>query len=295
MSDLTSKLGSNSIAKVNPISVFWLMAPMMLLFITNTIILLSIEPQSMRELYYASQIEWFKSLNHGLNQLPNYVWSNVTQLGEAMVLLPLVFLCTLSNRKAWQAIIYTTPAAGLLSVTLKRLTSMPRPAAIIDHSEMTIIGKTLIGQTSLPSGHTITVFAASIAVLMSLYPSMKKKQDKLVLSVMLMLTVLISLSRVAVGAHWPLDLLVGAACGWTAGYSGVYLYNKSSRLVLESNVWNHAFICIFSIFSILLSIRALNLSSNHLIIWVSLACAIVVVVNLINEQRLIRKQAEKIY
>lgn len=288
---ITKKLDSSSVLESNPVSIFWLLAPIVLLFVSNIIVLFSVEIDSIQQLYYTSQIDWFISLNLELNKVPDYVWSNVTQLGEAMVLLPLIFVCTLSKRNAWKAIMFSVPVASFLSIFFKRLTSIPRPAAIIDHSEITLLGKVLIGHTSLPSGHTITVFAASIAVLMTLYPSMKTRHDKLVLSVLLALTVLISLSRVAVGAHWPLDLFIGAACGWIAGYSGVYWFNKSSQTVKLSNIWNYIFILLFSILSILLLVRVSNFSLYNIIILISMACSVLVVMNLVKEQRTIKNQA----
>jgi hypothetical protein len=33
---------------------------------------------------------------------------------------------------------------------------------------------------------------------------------------------LIGLSRIAVGAHWPVDVLAGAALGWLCGLSGLW-------------------------------------------------------------------------
>lgn len=39
----------------------------------------------------------------------------------------------------------------------------------------------------------------------------------------LMFATLLSISRVAVGAHWPLDIVVGRSLGYLAGPSGVYL------------------------------------------------------------------------
>lgn len=281
MNDSTSQLATHDIPNVKPVSLFWLLVPFALFFIANTLILLSIETQTIKELYYGSQLEWFKSLNQKLNTLPGLIWSNITQLGEAMVLLPIVFLCTYSKRKAWLAIMYSIPVASILSVGLKRLTSVPRPAAIIDHSEMTIIGKALIGYTSLPSGHTITIFAVSIAVLVSLYPSINKNKDKLILTAFLMLSMLISLSRVAVGAHWPLDLFVGAACGWLAGMSGAHIQARVATQLHKHRIWNFIFIGMFSILSVLLFFRAMNFSTDHLVILVSLICACSIVFKLL--------------
>ncbi|MEZ5471734.1 MAG: phosphatase PAP2 family protein [Marinicella sp.] len=265
------------------ISLFWTFVPITLLFIPNLFILFSFDVQFVKELYTESQINWFIALNHQLNQLPAYFWTNITKIGEAMILLPMVFLFTFSNRKAWTSIIYSIPVASLLSVALKRLSSVPRPAAIIDHSEITIIGKTLIGHTSLPSGHTITIFACSVAVLMSLYPSFNSNKDKMILGLFLFLTVMISLSRVAVGAHWPLDLIIGAACGWVAGQSGVMLQQRFSDKTNNWKGWRCFYIILFSLFSLALLIRLLNIELSHMIVLVSFVCSLLLVYKLIKQ------------
>lgn len=265
------------------ISYFWSLVPIVLLFIPNAFILFSFDLQFVKELYTDSQINWFISLNHELNRLPAFFWSNMTQMGEAMILLPMVFLFTRSNRKAWLSIIYSIPAASLLSVVLKNLSSVPRPAAIVNHENMTIIGKTLIGQTSLPSGHTITIFAVAVAVLLSLYPSINKNKDKLILGLFLFLTVMISLSRVAVGAHWPLDLFIGAACGWLAGQSGVFLYQRASDKTNNWKGWRWVFIALFSLLSLALLLRIIDFQINQLIVVIALLCSVVLVHQLMTQ------------
>jgi len=40
------------------------------------------------------------------------------------------------------------------------------------------------------------------------------------------LAVLVAISRVAVGAHWPLDVVAGAVLGWLAGLSGAVIAHR---------------------------------------------------------------------
>ncbi|MFH0846334.1 MAG: phosphatase PAP2 family protein [Patescibacteria group bacterium] len=57
---------------------------------------------------------------------------------------------------------------------------------------------------SMPSGHTVLVFALAVAVF---------KYNKIISAPFFLGAVLIALSRVVVGVHWPLDILAGAVLG----------------------------------------------------------------------------------
>lgn len=178
--------------------------------------------------FQAPQREFFLTINLWASQFPVAMWSFLTLLGEADVL-----FCLLSPLLLWRpqmmvAVIAAVPLGGLLSVTLKALFAAQRPGNLIDPSQFKLIGM-LLGNASFPSGHTITAFAAALAVVAvhawpSPAPEAKPGAPKSVLIVLpiLFLAGLVGLSRVAVGAHWPVDVLAGAACGWLAGLSGAW-------------------------------------------------------------------------
>ena len=46
----------------------------------------------------------------------------------------------------------------------------------------------------------------------------------------LLLASLVAFSRIAVGAHWPLDILTGAAGGWLAGALGAWITTRTDFL-----------------------------------------------------------------
>ena len=84
------------------------------------------------------------------------------------------------------------------------------------------IGPHLTSQ-SFPSGHTLTGFAF-VAVFWVL--SARRPSGWLRIVLMLTATLVgagVGLSRIAVGVHWPNDVLAGACAGWLAGLSGVWL------------------------------------------------------------------------
>lgn len=178
------------------------------------------------------QRELFLGANQWLSQFPVAVWSFVTLLGEADVL-----FCLLSPLLLWRpqmmfAVLAAVPLGGLLSVTLKALFHASRPASVIDPAQFKVVGIAL-GNASFPSGHTITAFAAALALILvqaaskSVAAHRKAGTSTLLLAVaVLMLAALIGLSRVAVGAHWPVDLWAGAACGVLAGSSGAWLSDR---------------------------------------------------------------------
>ncbi|MEE9310091.1 MAG: phosphatase PAP2 family protein [Cocleimonas sp.] len=178
--------------------------------------------------YWRIQTEWFFSINAALSTWPAF-WYNMTQLGDALVIIPLLSFLVLWRPQAWAAMFGTIPLALLLAHGGKALLAMPRPAAVLNHDNFSIVGSALTAHTSLPSGHTITVFAALTAVFATLISQPRKRRDWILLFAGFLVAVVLSLSRVAVGAHWPLDVATGAFLGISAGLSGTYLTQRYKR------------------------------------------------------------------
>lgn len=164
----------------------------------------------------------FLELNTVFAALPASLWVVITLLGDTTVLILLLALFLCGRPQAWAAVLASVPAGGMFSVLVKHWASVPRPATVLDHSVFNLIGPALFNN-SFPSGHTITAFAATAAVLMTLAPSPRRGREWLLLAAGLLLASIVALSRIAVGAHWPLDIVAGAAGGWLAGLTGVAL------------------------------------------------------------------------
>jgi undecaprenyl-diphosphatase len=97
-------------------------------------------------------------------------------------------------------------ACTLLYKWLKSKTSRPRPFAV---ESSVHAGADPLDAFSFPSGHTLHAVAFS-AVAVAYYP---------ILAVLLApFTVLVALSRVVLGLHYPSDVLAGAALGALIAY-----------------------------------------------------------------------------
>jgi len=180
--------------------------------------------------YLASQTVVFSMGNQALQILPEIFWHNVTYLGDALILVPLLSFICIFNKRAWAAMFGAIPLACLLSHAGKNFFAIPRPAAILDVEQFTIIGSTLTANTSFPSGHTITIFTAMSALwFVGANEIYKRNYSKYLLAAVLCLVASITaMSRVAVGAHWPADIVFGAMLGIISGFSGEYLSRRYS-------------------------------------------------------------------
>jgi membrane-associated phospholipid phosphatase len=166
----------------------------------------------------------FSTINHAASPWPARVWSVLTAMGDASVLFALLSPLVLIRPQALAAVLAAVPLGGLFSVLLKRVFDAPRPASVLDAAQFHLIGP-LLSTHSFPSGHTISAFAAAMAVLAVLQPAARTSGSSVVrftgfFAVAISLAAAVGISRVAVGAHWPADVLAGAACGWLAGLSG---------------------------------------------------------------------------
>jgi hypothetical protein len=140
--------------------------------------------------------------------LPDQVWLFITQWGDsgqALVLLLALWL-THPVKLAW--LLKTWLMGIIASPLLKAAWDTSRPLSVLDPQSLRAIGHAPMGGHSMPSGHAMV--AGSLAALLfwgwgSRWPGLRW--------VAVLLGAVIALSRTAVGAHWPGDVLVGFGAG----------------------------------------------------------------------------------
>jgi len=132
--------------------------------------------------------------------------------GKTQILLLLVLFAwaTLTKRKAWR----TTSLLALLGVVLAILAPLiklvlprARPPVVFPAEDVLLIHPLYGG--SFPSGHTLLSFAVA-TVIARRHPWLAPWAYGL--------AVLVGISRVSVGVHWPVDVLAGAALGTLIGF-----------------------------------------------------------------------------
>ncbi len=178
----------------------------------------------------------FLAANQWASSFSPVWWSSITLLGDTGVVFCLAAPLLLWRPQMMFAVLAAVPVGGLLSVSLKVLFQAHRPATLIDPAQFTVIGP-LLNNASFPSGHTLTAFAAAVAIAAVLAGQRRAQTGRLwgaseafYSLTLLALAALAGLSRVAVGAHWPVDVLAGAGCGALAGLSGAWLAGRYPKL-----------------------------------------------------------------
>lgn len=160
----------------------------------------------------------FLSINW-LNQLSgDALWANLTILGDGLVVFVLVLLFAGRRPDVVWALILTGVLASVVAPALKALIGGGRPAAVLPLESFHIIGPVL-QSGSFPSGHTMAVFAFAGAVSLMM-------NRVWLMALLVLVAVATGLSRIVVGAHWPLDVLGGAAIGWLCAVSGIALARR---------------------------------------------------------------------
>jgi len=152
---------------------------------------------------------WFHRINGWSYVTGPRVWADVTIFGDALVLLGLALpILWYRPRWAW-GLVAAALITTLVTHTIKPWLAMPRPAAVLGADAITIIGPVLRAK-AMPSGHA----AAALTLAGALVPLIKSRSARFII---LSVAVLVAVSRVVVGAHWPVDVMAGALIGWLSG------------------------------------------------------------------------------
>lgn len=226
---MTTKAKLDSLVENNfrKVSLKLIVAPLVLLFLFFSFFILYNE-DSFTDTYIASQKDLFLKLNSILSVNPNLEY-NISYLGDALIIFPFVFIFLFIAPKLWEAIIKSSILTLITSAILKFIFTVPRPAALFDTHSFTIMGRPNILHTSLPSGHSMTILMVVTILLYGLMP--KKLTAKIFWSTSLViLGLIVAFSRVAIGAHYPFDVVIGCVLGYIMAIIGIRIYRDKDWL-----------------------------------------------------------------
>jgi membrane-associated phospholipid phosphatase len=140
-------------------------------------------------------------------------WAHVTFIGDGLIctafLLPWI---RRHPKRVWGGLL----GAILMVVVLglfKGLLGLPRPLGVLPEELVTVIGPGH-RRSAFPSGHT-----AIVALLTGVWALTTTR--RFVPWIALSFAVLVGISRMAVGVHWPSDVLAGLALGWVSAWLGL--------------------------------------------------------------------------
>lgn len=120
------------------------------------------------------------------------------------------------TRKAGIAALAALAIGALITnVALKNIIARIRPYEVVEGLKLLIEPQS---DFSFPSGHT----CASIGAALAMYPFLERKWG----IPLVILAVLISLSRLYVGVHYPTDVLGGAVVGAFAAWGAVRIVKR---------------------------------------------------------------------
>ncbi len=142
-------------------------------------------------------------------------------MGDTLVVLTLALLFAYRYPHLLFALLITAIVGTLITHSIKPWFATLRPPGVLDPGSFQLIGSS-IARKSMPSGHTLTAFAA--AGLLT-----RLTTNKAIQLLMLIAACFIGWSRVAVGVHWPADVCMGAAGGLLSAWAGLKLCDRWQR------------------------------------------------------------------
>lgn len=171
----------------------------------------------------------FHTLNGWGAVIPKDVWAAITTLGDTRVALAVLLFYIYRHPQLLAATLLASIPTTLVVQVAKRGFPLPRPSGVLEGDSFIQIGQVL-KMGSFPSGHSAT---AAVLVTLILLVTTGRSTKLLLLVAMFLMAV----SRVAVGAHWPVDILVGSAVGVFCALFGYHMSIRQRWCRLSVSQW----------------------------------------------------------
>lgn len=229
-------------------------------------------------LFGVTDTQVYPQINKNIFIAINALWQNapqlahnLTQLGDAGVLFVFLLCFALIAPKFWEALLAGSLFSLVITHFLKAIYAMPRPARAFGEDAFNIIGEKLMGANSFPSGHTTTISTTLCVLLIAFMPRAAKWRVPFIVGIVL-LGALVGLSRIGVGAHYPLDVLGGVLLGCVCGIFGALVVSKTRIFAwVDSRVGLLVF-ALFSAICIVMILKHIN-KHNLLVLYLALISA----------------------
>jgi len=222
----------------------------------------------------------FYAVNRHLAVVPDAVWAFLSLLGTGWAVYALTATSLWLAPRVLVSWLCASPVAGVVTRIGKMLADNPRPLEVLGPEGVNLIGEPLF-IAAMPSGHTITGFAAATALYFALtrarthaqgaqsvpvpLPWCTWRMPKALLATLLFgVAAGVGLSRVAVGAHWPADVCVGAALGILSGLTGVVMCQRIGDRYLTLHSWVLRGVALFGVYCLyVLATDPMGFDINH--------------------------------
>jgi len=141
---------------------------------------------------------------------------SVSYCGDTVVIIiALLLLGRLKGAEKFLRSLLAVVLAGVLVHLIKGIFPSPRPLGVL--ADVRVLGPALRVST-FPSGHACSIFALGVVT---------GEEFKNLFPFYLALAILVGISRIYVGAHFPADVIFGAGLGYLAG--NIYLAGRKSE------------------------------------------------------------------
>ncbi len=166
----------------------------------------------------------FLFLNKWLNTvIPPWAWAHITNGGDGLVALALALPFCLNTPRLVLMLMGSGAIMSFTPTLLKAGIGAPRPLSILPVDTFMLIGSSYKSD-SFPSGHVTTIFWV-IALIFLMY---RRTSIRVVL---LGIGMIVGLSRIACGVHWPTDIFGGIILGWVISVAAYLVFIEWPRVI----------------------------------------------------------------